>query len=151
MDITRDDSWHGKIEIYGVGVPKLLSGSIAVILRDTAISLKTASVRSGPNGREITLVIRDKPMSDDKEGIDMVSHAAMAELMEGAEQSDLTMEEIMAQYNTPWTDESVWPRFMFLQARQSNYESSPEEYLMLWDYLESKYPEHFRTLKKRSM
>lgn len=151
MDIVKDDSWHMKAEVYGISQPKLFHGSMLTIQHEFMIWLKTASVRSGPNGREIFVTIRDQPMSDEKDGNDMLSRAAMAELREGAEQSDLTMEEIMAQHDTPWTEESVWPRFIFLQARQSNYESSPEEYLMLWDYLESKYSEHFRTLKKRSM
>jgi len=150
-DIKNNPDWYGRLEMYGIGSPKLFEGSIQRIVVDMLAQISTHNVQRGPNGKEILILIRDEPMEQVKEGVDMVSRAALAELVEGAEQSELTMEEIMAQYDNPWTNESIWPRFMFLQARQSNYESSPEEYQTLWDFLEPKYPEHFRTLKKRSL
>lgn len=150
VDVKQNTEWHGRVEAYGIGRPKLFAGSIQRIVADTLGYLATVNVQRGANGREILIVIRDQPMSDEKEGNDMVSRAAMAELAEGAEQFDGTAEELMALYDTPWTADPVWKRFIWLQARQSNYESSPEEYQTLWDHLESKYPDHFRTLKKRS-
>lgn len=149
-DVKRNEDWHGRLELYGIGKPMVFAGSIQRIVVDMLAQIQTHNVQRGPNGKEILILIRDEPMEEVKEGADMISRAALNELIEGAEQSELTMEEILAQYDNPWTKESVWPRFMYLQARQVNYESSADEYITLWDFLESKYPEHFRTLKKRS-
>lgn len=150
MDIMNDPEWFGRVEVYGIGQPKLFEGSIQRIVTDALIYCRGVQSKVGPNGKEVILTLRTQPMAEAKDGLDMMSRAAMASLVEGAEQTDLTADEYMAQFHTPWRNESTWPRFMFLQARQENYESSPEEYQSLWDFFDSKYPDHWRTLKKRS-
>lgn len=153
VDVKINDKWYGRLEVYGVGQPKTFEGTIQRIVVEMVAQLQTSNVQRGPNGREILMILRDEPMVREKEGIDMVSHAAMAEMLEGAivEGTPEYDEWLASLPGNPWVNDSMWPRYEYLSARQIHYESSPEEYQQLWDYFEAKWPDHWRTLKKRSM
>lgn len=153
MDIMNDPEWYGRIEVYGIGTPKLFEGSIQRVVTDALIYLRGVQSKHGPNGKEVILTLRTQPMEEAKDGMDMMTRAVMAELAEGAIQEGTPeYDELMASFKpNPWTKDSMWPRFSYLQARQINFETAPDEYYRLWDYFEPLYPEHWRGMKKKSL
>jgi len=85
MDIDAEHSWHGQLQLSGVGKPISVNGSVKEIMLGFLRQLMQMSPRSISTGREINIIIRDSPFGDAKETREF--QKLVAEVESGLDQS----------------------------------------------------------------
>lgn len=66
MDL-RNKIWHGQLQVSGIGDARTHTGSIMSIMSESLKDLQELNPRSLSEGKEIILILRDKPFTSRKE------------------------------------------------------------------------------------
>lgn len=152
MDVTKNTGFYGRVEVYGISQPELFEGTIQQIALGFINYLKVTQVRTGPNGKEIRLIISDQKLKAEKANSLDLDDPEMQRLYSEltADAIQMSDEEIEALYH-PSARDPNYERFRYLQATQSNFLTAPDEYEQLWKHFESLWPEVTANLKRRSV
>jgi hypothetical protein len=130
MDMSKDDSWYGQLEIYGVAQPKSYRGSVQGIIRQAVTDLMSANIRISQQGvKKFSLSWQNVPF--DKKAAER-SHSLVPPELEAQWASDpdvLRESENPEEYakfsaKAPWQDDADFMRFQHYNATRSNYETA---------------------------